>query len=165
MQLKTTTHRKQNALLDPTPIDKKRGEYMRNGRIPLGALLLMALFAGLQGSKHVVSDPRGGGVADSRAALIRPAAFAQTAPIITDARLKGKKLVVSGTNFAAGAVILVDGVAQKTKNDESNVTAELIAKKAGTMMGPDRIARLTVQNPDGVMSEELAFYTGCGSQG
>src|SRR5215217_2633254 len=38
-------------------------------------------------------------------------------PKIMNARVSGKKLIVTGENFASDAVIFVNGVKQKTKND------------------------------------------------
>jgi hypothetical protein len=92
------------------------------------------------------------------------ATLAQVAPSITDARLKGKKLIITGANFADGARIFVDGVKQKTMNDPDNPTSILIGKKAGKKLGLDQIVKLQVLNPDGVLSDELAFYTGCGEE-
>src|SRR5215471_11241869 len=55
----------------------------------------------------------------------------QDTPRITSARVKGKKLILTGENFADGAVILLNGEPQKTRNDEGSPSSILIAKKAG----------------------------------
>lgn len=52
--------------------------------------------------------------------------------LITWARVvAGKKLFVYGENFEIGAVILLNGEEQKTKNDGQNPKTTLIGKKAG----------------------------------
>jgi hypothetical protein len=70
-------------------------------------------------------------------------------------------LIVRGSGFDIGAVIVVDGLVQKTKNDGSAPGSGLIANKAGKSVLRDRVVILTVRNSDGVSSEELSFYTGC----
>lgn len=85
----------------------------------------------------------------------------QVTPEVTSARLKGKKLTVTGVNFARGAIILVNGIRQKTNNLKSSIDTTLIAKKAGKSLVADDIVTLQVQNPDGSLSSELSFHTGC----
>ena len=84
-----------------------------------------------------------------------------TPPEITSARLKGKKLTVTGAHFLKGAIILVNGIAQKTVNVKGSIDVSLVAKKAGKNLIPDDIIHLQVLNPDGLLSSELAFHTGC----
>jgi photosystem II stability/assembly factor-like uncharacterized protein len=74
---------------------------------------------------------------------------------INSATVSGKKLFVTGENFDAGAVILRNGVEQKTKNDPQNPQTALIGKKAGKGIKPGD--RLQVRNPNGSKSEEFAF--------
>jgi hypothetical protein len=84
-----------------------------------------------------------------------------TPPEITSARLKGKKLTVTGAHFLKGSVILINGVEQKTANVKGSIDISLVAKKAGKNLVSDEIVHLQVQNPDGLLSSELAFHTGC----
>jgi hypothetical protein len=81
-------------------------------------------------------------------------------PKIINARLKGKKLIITGENFGAGAVILVNGVAQSTRNDPDAPTTMLIAKKAGKKIPKDEVVSLRVQNESGPRSEQFGFFAG-----
>jgi hypothetical protein len=94
----------------------------------------------------------------------RPAAraFAQgnTSPRIVEVEVKGKKLFVKGENFDQGAVILVNGVAQKTRNDADAPSTSLIAKKAAKKMARGEVAVIQVQNTAGARSEDFDFFPG-----
>ena len=80
---------------------------------------------------------------------------APTAPRIMMASVSGKKLFLTGENFHAGAVILLNGEEQKSKNDQQNPQTILIGKKAGKkVMAGDR---LQVRNPNGSISAEFTF--------
>jgi hypothetical protein len=83
-----------------------------------------------------------------------------TAPKIINARLNGKKLIITGENFGEGAVILVNGVAQKTKNDSENPTSMLVAKKAGKKIASGQAVIISVQNPAGAPSGQFGFFKG-----
>ncbi len=85
---------------------------------------------------------------------------AEHPPKIFSARLDGKRLIVAGEHFADDAVILVNGEAQKTRNDEQNPETILIAKKAGKRIGPTDIVTLQVRNPDNAESDEVPFFGG-----
>jgi dienelactone hydrolase len=78
-------------------------------------------------------------------------------PTIEDARVKGKKLIVSGAFFDSGAVIVVDGEDQKTKNDDGSSSTRLIAKKAGRLIPPGNTVTLQVRNPGGATSTDFVF--------
>jgi hypothetical protein len=80
---------------------------------------------------------------------------APTAPRIIMASTSGKKLFITGENFHDGAVIVLNGEAQKTRNDEQNPQTTLIGKKAGKKIKPGD--RVQVRNPDGTLSEEFIF--------
>ena len=84
----------------------------------------------------------------------------EPSPRIFNARLSGKKLIVTGENFQAGAVIVVNGIAQKTKNDSENPSTMLIAKKAGKKMGKGEISTITIQGLEGAPSDEFNFFRG-----
>lgn len=66
------------------------------------------------------------------------------------ARIKGKKLVVTGDNFDEGAVILVNGEIVKTARDSDSPNTRLVAKKAGKMIPLDSIYEVAVRNSDGI---------------
>ena len=83
------------------------------------------------------------------------AAVAFPRPAITMASVKGKKLIITGENFHAGAVILVNVEEQGTRNDDENPQTRLIGKKAGKNLKPGD--RVQVRNPDGTLSEEFIF--------
>ena len=78
-----------------------------------------------------------------------------TAPRIISASVSGKKLFLTGENFHAGAVILLNGEEQKSKNDGQNPQTTLIGKKAGKKVRPGD--RVQVRNPNGTVSEEFTF--------
>jgi hypothetical protein len=82
------------------------------------------------------------------------------APEVTNARVSGKKLLVTGQNFAPGAVIYVNGEKQKTKNDSDNPGTMLIAKKAGKKLPDDAVVSIQVQNATNISSEAFGFFTG-----
>jgi len=81
----------------------------------------------------------------------------QSLPRITGAFVSGKKLTVSGGGFKDGAVILLNGVPQKTKNDGQEPRTRLIAKKAGKKIAPGQTVMLQAENPDGSRSEQFSF--------
>jgi N-acetylneuraminic acid mutarotase len=76
-------------------------------------------------------------------------------PVISMASVAGKKLFITGENFDDGAVILLNGEEQKSKNDEQNPGTILIGKTAGKKIKPGD--RVQVRNPDGTLSEEFIF--------
>jgi hypothetical protein len=77
------------------------------------------------------------------------------APRIIGASVEGKKLIIVGENFDDGAVILLNGEAQITRNDSSNPETALIAKKAGKKIKPGD--KVQVRNPNDTISEEFVF--------
>ena len=85
---------------------------------------------------------------------------AQTLPQIQSARLEGKKLKVTGHDFAIGATILINGRQEKTKNSADNPTGELIAKKGQKRIGPEDIVTIHVVNPAGFASGGFRFFGG-----
>jgi hypothetical protein len=81
----------------------------------------------------------------------------KSGPVITDAMVEGKKLIVSGSGFDSRAKILINGDEQKTVNDEQNPTGRLIAKKAGKKIKRGESVMLQVRNSDGTLSSEFSF--------
>ncbi|HEU4390672.1 MAG TPA: hypothetical protein VFV34_22905, partial [Blastocatellia bacterium] len=89
-----------------------------------------------------------GGPSDLFVASIKPG------PGLTTAAIEGKHLVITGNSFVEGAVILLDGEPQRTIYLSA---ASLRGKKAGRRIAPGQTVQLQVRNPDGVMSNTLAF--------
>lgn len=77
-------------------------------------------------------------------------------PAITGIRIKGKKLFVEGENFQAGAVVFIDGAAQKT-NNEADGSRLLRCKKSGNKIISGVPVILKVVNPDNTESEEFEY--------
>ncbi len=79
-------------------------------------------------------------------------------PVITEAEVNGKKLIVRGRNFAIGAELrLNDSKQKKTSEDSDNLTSALIAKKSGKKIERGQTVMLQVINPDGAQSEIFLF--------
>lgn len=74
---------------------------------------------------------------------------------ITGLTVSGKKLLVAGEGFDPGAVILINGKEQNTKNDTQNPNTIVIGKKAGKRVKAGD--RVQVRNPDGSLSDEFTF--------
>jgi hypothetical protein len=101
----------------------------------------------------------GTGIGDFRgsvasAELYDPNAAIPT-PKIISASIAGKNLVMVGENFDDGAVILLNGEEQRTRNDEQNPKTMLIGKKTGKKVKPGD--KLQVRNANGTISEERVF--------
>jgi photosystem II stability/assembly factor-like uncharacterized protein len=78
-------------------------------------------------------------------------------PRIADVLVSGKNLIVTGDGFDRGAVILIDGVEQRSRNDESKPGTVLIAKKAAKNIAPGQRVSIRVRNSDGLLSESFSF--------
>jgi hypothetical protein len=96
---------------------------------------------------------------DAGAFRVHASTIQSNAPKILNARVKGKKLIVTGENFSDGAVILIDGEPQKTKNDSDFPSARLVAKKAGKLIPSNSGVTLQVQDGSGI-SEPFGFFKG-----
>ena len=81
------------------------------------------------------------------------------APKIFNARVKGKKLILTGENFSPGAVILINGEPQKTRNDEDSPSTTLIAKKAGNNIADNAAVSIQVQSANG-LTDKFPFFKG-----
>jgi len=112
---------------------------------------MLALVAGGQGAFTTRNH-----TATARAATLQ----AEDGPKIFNVTRKSKKLIVTGENFAMGAVIMVDGKPQKTNNDETGPAFRLVAKKGAKKMADNAIVSITVQNPDGTASDDFGFFKG-----
>ncbi len=98
-----------------------------------------------------------GGYASSVFRSIESTTLPPDAIIITGAECSGKKLFIFGRNFDAGAVIMMNGESQKTKNDDENATRHLIAKKSCKKMPRAQPVVLQVRNSDGRLSRAFSF--------
>jgi hypothetical protein len=82
-----------------------------------------------------------------------------SAPRIFNVQVKGKKLFLTGENFTEGAVILVNGEPQKTRNDEESPATTLIAKKAGKRIPDNAVVTIQVQSSN-VLTDKFPFFKG-----
>jgi subtilisin family serine protease len=73
------------------------------------------------------------------------------------AGIVGTRLLVEGTHFAPGAVILVDGVQYRTKPDRTRPTTALLSRAAARAIGPGQTVTLQVLNPGGRTSLPATF--------
>jgi hypothetical protein len=89
--------------------------------------------------------------------LLAPEPPPPTAPEITGAEIRDRKLYVTGVRFADGAVILVDGVDQKTSNDPTSPDTSLFSRKARKQIDRGETVTLAVRNPGGETSEGFAY--------
>jgi len=80
-----------------------------------------------------------------------------SAPRITGASISGESLVVAGEGFDPGAVILVDGVEQRTRNYELRPATALIGRKTAKIIAPGQKVTIRVRNSDGLISEPFSF--------
>lgn len=80
-------------------------------------------------------------------------------PLITGASIVGKALLISGENFAVGAVVMIGGQEQGTRNDQQSPTTMLISKKGGKKgkIPVGQAVILQVRNPNGTVSGEFSF--------
>jgi hypothetical protein len=85
---------------------------------------------------------------------------AQNSPRITNARMKGSKIIILGENFNYDTVVLINGQPVKTIVDSESPTSILVAKKIhkATPMGAE--VQLAVQTSSGQTSESFAFFVG-----
>jgi hypothetical protein len=81
------------------------------------------------------------------------------APKILNVRVKGNKLILIGENFTDGAVILVNGEPQRTRNDSDNPSTILIAKRAGNRIPDNTVVIIQVQSANSV-TDMFPFFKG-----
>lgn len=80
-------------------------------------------------------------------------------PRIFSATVKGKKLILTGENFPQGALILVNGEPQKTRNDDDSPSTTLIAKKAGKTIPDNTAVTIQVQSANS-LTDKFPFFKG-----
>ncbi len=78
-------------------------------------------------------------------------------PQVTGAAFDGNKLTVTGSGFDPGAVVVINGVRQKTAAEKRNPTTVLKSKDAGKRLLSGQTARLQVLNPGGRLSPEFSL--------
>jgi beta-propeller repeat-containing protein len=78
-------------------------------------------------------------------------------PVLIQAVISGKNLIVYGQGFQAGAVLRVNDEPTKTRNDDPDPAQVLFAKKAAKRIAPGDAVQLQVENPDGKRSNLLFF--------
>ena len=81
-------------------------------------------------------------------------------PTITSARLEGRRVVVVGEHFGAGACILIDGRRQRTEADPADPTRALSVNKSAAQVPIGEVVTVQVRNPDGTSSKEFHFFSG-----
>lgn len=119
-----------------TPRDGHTATLLTNGKV------LVA------GGRLVTGNPSGGIL--NSAELYDPTA---SIPKIASTMVQGKNLIVFGEHFDLGAIILLNGEAQRTKHDGRNPDTTLIGKKVGRNAKPGD--KLQVRNPNGTFSQEF----------
>jgi photosystem II stability/assembly factor-like uncharacterized protein len=97
-----------------------------------------------------------GGYASSVYRSVESTTVSANAIIISGAECSGKKLFIFGRNFDNGAVIMMNGEPQKTKNGD-DPTRQLIAKKACKRMEQGQPVMLQLRNSDGRLSRVFSF--------
>ena len=120
-------------------------------RRAVGLLAILALMATAQ--INVTRTDHSAGVS---AATLQ----SESSPKILNVRRSGKNLLVSGESFQAGAVIIINGERQKTRNDEDDPASLLVAKKAAKRLPPDAVVTIEVENSAAAKSDPFAFFTG-----
>jgi hypothetical protein len=95
---------------------------------------------------NVHSNTHPGGVMRGQLGLV---------PVITNVTPSGKSLIVNGFGFQSGSVVLVGGQQSNTKNDATNPTTSLFAKKALKLIPRGGSADVEVQNPNGLQSASV----------
>jgi hypothetical protein len=92
-----------------------------------------------------------GNISDAFAARI------STPPVISAISIRGNKLFAHGEGFDRGAVISIDGVAVKTKNESANTATLLLTREALALLPPGRSVIFRVRNRDGLESQGFTF--------
>ncbi len=136
---------------------------------PAGSMLRSAFIGGRadETARGLARDPAGNvylvGYTTSTNFPVTPGSFQDTAlagagfvaklaaPLITEADVKNRDVIVKGQYFDAGAVILLDGIQQLTKTRESATTPTLVGKRLADMIPVGLTVALRVRNSDGTL--------------
>lgn len=76
-------------------------------------------------------------------------------PVLIQALISGKHLILYGQGFDAGAVLRVNDEPVKTRNDDPDPTQILFAKKAAKRIAAGETVQLQIENPNGKRSNFL----------
>ncbi|HKS43250.1 MAG TPA: glycoside hydrolase family 16 protein [Blastocatellia bacterium] len=87
---------------------------------------------------------------------VRVYADARTIPAITSVSIKKKDLIVTGENFDAETVILLNGKKQKTARDDQNLSS-LTGKKMAKKIDSGQAVKIQVRNSNNVVSAEYSY--------
>lgn len=123
----------------------------------LRALELSSTLFFLEGAGH------GGGAFSSADNQARVDAFfdlhlkAPVTPKVLAAEIRGKKLIVTGEGFDAGATVYINNAPQKTVSDAESPTTRLIARKGGKQIAPQQVVSIQVKNANNTVSDEFLF--------
>ena len=79
-------------------------------------------------------------------------------PVLLQAAISGKNLILYGQGFDAGAVLRVNDEAVKTRNEDPDPTQVLFSKKAAKRIGAGQTVQLQIENANGKRSN-LLFLT------
>jgi len=79
-------------------------------------------------------------------------------PVLIQAVISGKNLILYGQGFDAGAVLRVNDEPVKTRNDVPDPTQVLFAKKAAKRIAAGETVQLQIENTSGKRSN-LLFLT------
>ena len=78
-------------------------------------------------------------------------------PVLLQAVISGKNLILYGQGFDAGAVLRVNDEAVKTRNEDPDQTQVLFSKKAAKRIGAGQTVQLQIENANGKRSNFLFF--------
>lgn len=98
--------------------------------------------------------PENAGGRDIFIAKIDPNADSKR-PVLIQAVISGKHLILYGQGFDAGAVLRVNDEPTKTRNDDPDPTQVLFAKKAAKQIKPGKTVQLQIENANGKRSNFL----------
>jgi hypothetical protein len=76
-------------------------------------------------------------------------------PVLIQAFISGKNLILFGENFDTGAVLRINDVPTRTRNGDPDPSQVLVAKKAAKAITPGATVQLQIENPDGKRSNLL----------
>jgi hypothetical protein len=82
-------------------------------------------------------------------------------PVLLQALISGKNLILYGQGFDAGAVLRINDETTKTRNDNPDPTQILFAKKAAKRIGEGQTVQLQIENPSGKRSNLLFLTKPC----
>ena len=76
-------------------------------------------------------------------------------PVLLQAVISGKNLILFGQGFAEGAVLRINDEPTQTRNEDPDHSQILFAKKAAKQIKPGKTVQLQIENPNGKRSNFL----------